>query len=103
MFYLTQYVSLIAPTTAVVAVLLVLVQLLSRVCNPMDCGPPGSSVLQYILDFAQILIHWVGGTIETSHPLLSPSPFAFSLSQQVINIKKKKVMKTIQLFFIFLY
>ena len=57
MFYLIQYVSLIAPTTAVVAVLLVLVQLLSRVCNPMDCGPPGSPVLQYILDFAQILIH----------------------------------------------
>ena len=62
----------------------IVVQLLSRVtlCNPMDCSRPGSSVLRYFLEFAQIHVHWVGDTKHlTSHPLLSPSPFAFSLSQ----------------------
>ena len=50
-------------------------------CNLMDCSMLGSSVLHYLLEFAQIHIHWVGDAIELSHPLLSSSPFAFSLSQ----------------------
>ena len=32
-------------------------------------------------EFAQIHVHWVGDAIQPSHPLLSPSPFAFNLSQ----------------------
>ena len=31
--------------------------------------------------FAQTHVHWVGDAIPPSHPLLSPSPPAFSLSQ----------------------
>ena len=28
-----------------------------QLCNPMDCGPPGSSVLHYLPEFAQIQVH----------------------------------------------
>ena len=42
---------------------------------------PGSSLLHYLLEFAQIYVHWVGDAIQPSHPLPSPSPPAFSLSQ----------------------
>ena len=41
----------------------------------------GSSVLSYLLEFAQIYVHWVGDAILPPHPLLPPSPFAFSLPQ----------------------
>ena len=52
----------------------VVVQSLS--CVPMDCSTPGFSVLHYLLH-----VHWVGDDIQPSHPLLSPSPPAFNLSQ----------------------
>ena len=32
-------------------------------CNPMDCSTLGSSLLHYLLEFAQIHIHWAGGTV----------------------------------------
>ena len=32
-------------------------------------------------EFAQIHVHWIGDAIQPSHPLLSPSPPAFTLSQ----------------------
>ena len=51
-------------------------------CDAMDCNPPGSSVLHYVLKFAQIHIHQVGDAIQPSHPLSSPSPPAFNLSQR---------------------
>ena len=31
--------------------------------NPMDCSIIGSSVLHYLLEFAQIHVHWIGDTI----------------------------------------
>ena len=34
-----------------------------------------------ISQFAQTHVHWVGDAIQPSHPLLSPSPPAFSISQ----------------------
>ena len=39
--------------------LFVVVQLLSciRLCNPMDCSTPGTSLLHYLLEFAQIRVH----------------------------------------------
>jgi len=40
----------------------------------MGCSTPGSSVLHYLLDFAQIHVHWVGDAILPSHPVLPPSP-----------------------------
>ena len=46
----------------------------------MDCGTPGFPVLHYLLEFAQIHVHWAGDALQPSHPLLSPSPFALNLS-----------------------
>ena len=37
----------------------------------MDCSRLGSSVLHCLLEFAQTHVHWVGDTIQPSHPLLS--------------------------------
>ena len=44
-------------------------------CNPMDCSMPGFPEL------AQTHVHWVGDAIQPSHPLSSPSPPTFNLSQ----------------------
>ena len=46
-----------------------------------ECNPPGSSVLHYVLKFAQIHIHQDGDVIQPSHPLSSASPPTFNLSQ----------------------
>ena len=47
-------------------------------CDPMDCGTPGSSALHYSPGVSQTHVHWVDNAIQPSHPLLLPSPFAFS-------------------------
>ena len=52
-----------------------------RLCDPMDCTTPGFPVHHYLLEFAQIHVHWVGDVIQASHPLLSPSPSTLNLSQ----------------------
>ena len=50
-------------------------------CKPMDCSMPGPSVLHCLPEFAQIHVHSVNDAIQPSHPLQSPSPIAFNLSQ----------------------
>ena len=50
-------------------------------CNPMDCSTPGFPVHHQLLELAQIQIHWVSDAIQPSHPLSSPSPLPFNLSQ----------------------
>ena len=50
-------------------------------CNPMDCSTSGFPVLHHLSEFAQIHVHWVGDAIQSPHPLSSPSPLAFNLSQ----------------------
>ena len=47
----------------------------------MDCHTPDFPVLHQLLELAQTHIHWVDDAIQPSHPLLSPSPPAFNLSQ----------------------
>ena len=47
----------------------------------MDCSMPGFPASRYLSEFAQTHVHWVGDTFQPSHPLLSPSPPAFNLSQ----------------------
>ena len=42
--------------------------------------PPGFPVLPYLPEVAQTHVHWVSDAIQPSHPLLLPSPPAFSLS-----------------------
>ena len=46
-------------------------------CDPMDCSMPGFPVHQQFPEPTQTQVHGV----QPSHPLLSPSPPAFSLSQ----------------------
>ena len=49
--------------------------------DPMDCSIPGFPVLHQLPELAQTHVHWVGDALQPSHPLLSPSPPAFNLSQ----------------------
>ena len=50
-------------------------------CDPMNCSTPGLPVHHQLPEFTQIHVHWVSDAIQPSHPLLSPSPPAFNLSQ----------------------
>ena len=50
-------------------------------CYPMDCSTPGFLVHYQFAEFTQTHVHWVGDAIQPSHPLSSPSPPAFKLSQ----------------------
>ena len=56
-------------------------QLCPTLCDPMDCSTPGFPVLHYLPRFAHTHVHWVGGTIQPSHPLSLPSRLALNLSQ----------------------
>ena len=47
----------------------------------MDCSTPGFPVHHQLLELTQAHVHQVGDTIQPSHPLSSPSPPAFNLSQ----------------------
>ena len=47
----------------------------------MDCTTPGLPVHHQLPEFTQIHVHWVGDAIQPSHPLSSPSPPTFNLSQ----------------------
>ena len=47
----------------------------------MDCRMPGFPVHHQLLELAQTPVHRVGDAIQQSHPLSSPSPPAFNLSQ----------------------
>ena len=53
-------------------------------CDSMDCRMPGLSVHHQLPEFAQTHVHWVSDTIQPSHPLSSPSPPAFNLSQHQV-------------------
>ena len=50
-------------------------------CDPMDCSTSGLPVYHQLQEFTQTHAHWVGDAIQPFHPLSSPSPPAFSLSQ----------------------
>ena len=47
----------------------------------MDCSMPGLPVHHQFPEFTQTHVHWVSDAIQSSHPLLSPSPPTFNLSQ----------------------
>ena len=50
-------------------------------CHPVDVSTSGFPVLHHLPELAQAHVHLVSDTIQPSHPLLSPSPPAFNLSQ----------------------
>ena len=49
--------------------------------DPMNYSTPGFPIHHQLLEFTQTHVHWVGDAIQSSHPLSSPSPPAFNLSQ----------------------
>ena len=56
-------------------------QLCMNLCDFMDCSPPGLPVHNQLLEPTQTHVHCVSDAFQPSHPLLSPSPPAFNLSQ----------------------
>ena len=64
-----------------------IVQSLSPVqlSHPMDCCMPDFPVPHSLLEFAQVRVHWISDTIQSSHPLLPPSPTAFFPSIRVFS------------------
>ena len=56
-------------------------QLCPILCDPMDRSIPGLPVNHQLPEFTQTHVHWVSDAIQPSHPLSSPSPPAFNLSQ----------------------
>ena len=50
-------------------------------CDTMDCSTPGLPVHHQLSELAQMHVHRVSNAIQPSHPLFSPSPPAFNLSQ----------------------
>ena len=53
----------------------------STLCDPMDCSMLGFPVHHQLSKLVQTHVHRVSDTIQPSHPLSSPSPPAFNLSQ----------------------
>ena len=49
--------------------------------RPMDWSTPGLPVHHQLPELAQTHVHWVSDAIQPSHPLSSPSPPTFNLSQ----------------------
>ena len=49
--------------------------------QPMDCSTSGLHVHHQFLEFTHTHVHWVGDAIQPFHPLSSPSPPTFNLSQ----------------------
>ena len=50
-------------------------------CDPMDCSMPSFPVHHQLLEPTQTHVNCIGDAIQTSHPLSSPSPPTFNLSQ----------------------
>ena len=50
-------------------------------CDPVNCSMPGLPVHHQLLESTQTHVHRVGDAIQPSHPLSSPSPLTFSISQ----------------------
>ena len=58
-----------------------LVKLCLTLCDPVDQSTPGPSVFHCLPELGQIHVRSFGDTVPPSHPLSSPSPLAFTLSQ----------------------
>ena len=56
-------------------------------CDPMTAARQASLSITNSWSLLKTHVHWVGDAIQPSHPLLSPSPLAFNLSQHQDLIK----------------
>ena len=61
-------------------------QLCPVLCSPMHCSTPVFHVLDHLPELAQTHVRWVIDAIQPSHPLSSPSPPAFSLSNERLGL-----------------
>ena len=59
----------------------VVAQLCPDLFDPMDCSTPGFPVHHQLPELVQTHVHQVSNAIQPSHPLSSPSPPTFNLSQ----------------------
>ena len=50
-------------------------------CDAIECSMPGLPVHHQLPEFTKTHVHWVGDVIQPTHPLPSPSPPTFNLSQ----------------------
>ena len=50
-------------------------------CSPIECSTAGLPVHHQLPEFTQTHVHWASDAIQPSHPLSSPSPPTFNLSQ----------------------
>ena len=57
------------------------IQLCPTLCDPVDCSIQGFPVHHQLPELAQTHVHQATDAIQPSHPLSSPSPPAFNLSQ----------------------
>ena len=67
-------------------------QSVPTLCDHMDCSTPDFPVHHQLLELAQTHIHWGGDAIQPSHPLSSPSPSAFCLSQHHVFFSNESVL-----------
>ena len=56
-------------------------QLCPTLGDPMNCSTPGFSVHHQFLEFTQTHVYWVSDAFQPPHPLWSPFPPTFNLSQ----------------------
>ena len=56
-------------------------QLCLTLCDPIDCSTSGFPVHHQLPELTQTHVHRVSDAIHPSHPLSSPSPPTFNLSQ----------------------
>ena len=57
-------------------------QLCPTLCGPMNRSTPGLPVHHQLPELAQTHVHRVSDAIQSSHPVTSPSPPAFNVSQR---------------------
>ena len=58
-----------------------IIQTCPTLCDTMDYSTADFPVHYKLLELAQVRVHRVSDAIQPSHPLLSPSPPVFNLSQ----------------------
>ena len=69
---------LVAPTHRACCLV---VKLCLTLCDPMDQSTPGPPIFHCLPELGQIHVRCFDDTVQPSHPLLSPSPLSFTLSQ----------------------
>ena len=70
-----------SPTALISAQFSSVSQLCLTLCDPMHGSTPGFPVHHQLPELIQAHVHRVSDAIQPSHPLLSPSPLAFNISQ----------------------